>query len=283
MPDRIKIQTWKTFHHAIPVFSTLAKRGIEGDQCDLKCCFCGFKQETVEHLFLQCWWSRMLWDKLQVGVISPEYQSTVADWLWFLLSSSPVNILRKVAIGIWVLWRNRNMIVHDKKGWSIDECFLKIKSYEDMFTKGYIIKSPITTNSEVIVNENWTILCDGSWCTMSKDGGFAAIAVRDNVIGACRVGWIRNCASPFESELQGIMIGLEIARELNLHEVDIVSDSTDVVWFATGGIGNASRDLLEKFQEMISLINNKGWNIRHIFRDLNQLPDALAKIARREC
>lgn len=89
--------------------------------------------------------------------------------------------------------------------------------------------------------------------------------------------------SPFESELQGIIAGMEIARDLNLHEVDIVSDSTDVVWFVTGGIGNASQVLSKKLQTMLPMLNTQGWTVRHIFCELNQVADAVAKAARMEC
>lgn len=44
--DRGKIHVWKLFHHALPVHTTLVKRGI---MSDTSCCFCGYKEESLEH------------------------------------------------------------------------------------------------------------------------------------------------------------------------------------------------------------------------------------------
>lgn len=129
------------------------------------------------------------------------------------------------------------------------------------------VNSSITTGSDIIVKEKWTIFCDGSWCKILEDGGFAAIALKDNAIVACRIGWVRSCSSLFESEMRGIIAGLEMARELNLHEVDIVSDSVEAVWSFTSGMGNGSQAFQEKFQAVLPMINNQGCIVRHIFRE----------------
>ncbi|KAL9668951.1 hypothetical protein QQ045_006492 [Rhodiola kirilowii] len=53
LPERIKIMSWRVFYNALPVGSNLRRRGCPSK---LSCCFCGFKEESVSHIFLDCWW-----------------------------------------------------------------------------------------------------------------------------------------------------------------------------------------------------------------------------------
>lgn len=63
VPDRVKILVWRLYYHAIPLYKELNKRGFGNLK---ECCFCGYKGETVEHLFFQCWWSMAYWGMLEL-------------------------------------------------------------------------------------------------------------------------------------------------------------------------------------------------------------------------
>lgn len=83
--------------------------------------------------------------------------------------------------------------------------------------------------------------------------------------------------------MQGVIAGLEVAVGLNLQDVHIVSDNVEAVWSITSGIGMDSQVLKEKFEAVLPMLDNPGCIIRHNFRELNHLADALAKEARRRC
>lgn len=62
--DRVKIHAWRLYYRAMPVYNELTKRGCEALK---ECCFCGFGGESVEHIFFQCWWSKVFfWKKLAI-------------------------------------------------------------------------------------------------------------------------------------------------------------------------------------------------------------------------
>lgn len=114
-----------------------------------------------------------------------------------------------------------------------------------------------------------------------KRGGFAAIAMKDDIIFACSVGWLCHCDSLAEAEIRGVLAGLAIAQQLNLTEVEFVSDCMEVVWVFCSGSGCHFQDFCLLQEGVAVLAKHPGWSLRHIFREKNLLADALAKDAKR--
>lgn len=173
-------------------------------------------------------------------------------------------------------------MVHESKGWNIDECILKVRSYGEMFDRNNILRTGSVMDSNDISPSKLTIFCDGSWCKETDTGGFAVVAIKENVITACRVGCLINCTSLLETEMRGLIAGLEIASELNYQEVDIVSDSVDAVWSFTSGFCSGTLMNRGMTAEVLSMFNGHCWTVKHIFRELNHVADELAKSARRK-
>lgn len=279
-PDRVKIHIWKLFHHALPVHKTLVKRGMH---CDVSCCFCGYKHETLEHLFIHCWWSKVFWNRLQLGEVPHEYQNDVTDWIWFYMNIDSAALLRTLAVGVWVLWRNRNMFLHEKKGWSIDESVLKVKSYEEMFEKGNILGNGSVLELDDTMISDWIIFCDGSWCKNTQTGGFAAVALLNNLIYACKVGFVSNCDSLVEIETRGVIAGIELAAELKCQDVYIVSDNIDTVWGFSSGFCGEPKVYRCITDEVFTLCRKHNVSFKHVPRELNSIADGLSKLGRRRC
>lgn len=95
--------------------------------------------------------------------------------------------------------------MHGSRGWSIEECVGKVRSYEVIFHRCSILGRPTGAGSYIIFKEKWTILCDGAWCKNMGCGGFTAVAMKDATNFACRAGWADNCASPVEAELRDVL------------------------------------------------------------------------------
>lgn len=53
---KTKIFLWRLYHDALPVASSLLRRGI---QMDSQCSVCGFKLENSLHVFTKCWWANV--------------------------------------------------------------------------------------------------------------------------------------------------------------------------------------------------------------------------------
>lgn len=77
------------------------------------CCFCGFSEETVALVIILCWWVRAFWSSLNILNENEDAEIGVADWLWKLTKEKDMKMLRKILIGVWVLWKNRNRILHE--------------------------------------------------------------------------------------------------------------------------------------------------------------------------
>lgn len=79
--------------------------------------------------------------------------------------------LKKILIGTWILWSNRNTIVHGGKGWSVEESVLKIEAYLHTFKCRKIIQPLSLDEPNKIRTDSGTILCDGSWCKALRKCG----------------------------------------------------------------------------------------------------------------
>lgn len=85
LPHKIKIVTWRLFYNRLPISSNLRKRGCE---TNLTSVFCGFKEESTRHVFIDCWWTKNFWSMLNVGAWSEAVSEFFGDWIWFILNSS---------------------------------------------------------------------------------------------------------------------------------------------------------------------------------------------------
>lgn len=65
--------------------------------------FCDFKNDSLSHLFLECWWARIYWSKLGLIDWPEEVSKSPSDWLWFVLIEYDLKSLSKVVIGIWMI------------------------------------------------------------------------------------------------------------------------------------------------------------------------------------
>ncbi|KAL9676551.1 hypothetical protein QQ045_004765 [Rhodiola kirilowii] len=103
LPDRIKILTWRLYHDALPVAENLRRRG-----CNLDFCCCGLKQETSLYLFVDCWWAKEFWRNMGSGEIVQFRAVNILDWVWYHMTEGTLTDLKRMMVGAWVIWYNRN-------------------------------------------------------------------------------------------------------------------------------------------------------------------------------
>lgn len=185
-----------------------------------------------------------------------------------------------IVVGAWVLWGTRNSWVQGSTRCSVDECVIQVRNYLELFNRRNVLCTPNELDSGVLDRKVWTFLCDGAWCKVSDRGGFAAIALKDDLIYVCRVGWMGNCASPREAEMRGVLTGMELADQLKMSEAEIASDSINSVWAFRSGLGSEVQFMSIMQKSFKAIFQNPGLVIRHIFRERNQLADTLAKAAK---
>ncbi|CAM8888420.1 unnamed protein product [Rhodiola kirilowii] len=276
LPERVKIMCWRAFYNALPVATNLRRRGCPTEQ---GCWFCGFKEETTCHIFLDCWWIKEFWRKMGLLLLTEQDFNSVADLLWFLMTEGHVSDLKKVMVGCWVVWYNRNLQAHGKKGMSLDGCCMRTQSalmqFERQFLLGYSAVEDSTESGDLV-----NIFCDGSWSPTSNVGGLAAVAVTGDTILCCRAEWYHNCVSVFDMECKAILAGLSLAKTHQWGLVSIRSDSSNGLWAIQTGAWHTEVFSQEAKEGMSLLAAHKEWSLNFIFREDNILADRLAKKAR---
>lgn len=111
--ERVKLVTWRLFHDSLPLFLDLRKHDCYSDQ---DCGFCVFKGDGANHLFIDRWWTKCLWASLgmedKLWYITHNWH--ISDWVWHILTVEDLQTICLVLKGIWTIWYNRNLAIHEK-------------------------------------------------------------------------------------------------------------------------------------------------------------------------
>lgn len=239
-------------------------------KCDdsKECSFCLYKGESIEHVFILCWWSRAFWVKMAVDDVTEVSQMDIAQWM-IVHANRGTESLRKLIVGVWVIWK----------------CKLMARAYLHQFSNSRTMHISSSNEPAVIHREKWTIFTDGSSCKLTCRGGLCCGGPKreSHSRALCKAGRIEDCKSPVDAEMRGVLAGVEIAQKLCALEADFVSDSTSVVWFLRSDLGAESHPVSERNEAFCAFSDHPGWSSRFIFRVNNALADALAKFALRYC
>ena len=131
LPNKLITFTWKLIHKALPIKAELIRREIH---CDVACSLCNTQDETFNHLFLHCPFSRAVW--LGVGInTSPllEVATNVEKWISKFLESygeaqSTLEILHMVITTTWGIWLHKNQVIFEGKQPNPTEVLLTVQS-----------------------------------------------------------------------------------------------------------------------------------------------------------
>lgn len=277
VPERMKILSWRLYHNALPVFSNLVRRGVGVNQA---CMLCGYKVETTTHLFLDCWWTRSIWDAIGPALNAPPDSTAVSDWLWSILKEGNMETIRTVLMGVHLIWYNRNLVTHGKRGWNASWCALKVSSMVSQLDRKRLTGFSSVSIGIDLDDSGWQVFCDGSWSWKERNGGWAAILYCNNVIVECRTGFAGGGIIGLQTELNAIILGLQLAEENGCTSCVVHSDCAEAVWTFQSGHCNDRLNPRVVSLGMNILKMHQGWTLKHILRDQNHLADSLAKRAR---
>ena len=86
LPMKILNFIWKLLHESLPVLTVLNNRGIVTPTC---CLMCDQDDETINHLFLQCSFSRAVWHGSNLELRTSSLTDiSVKQWIVGYLSST---------------------------------------------------------------------------------------------------------------------------------------------------------------------------------------------------
>jgi hypothetical protein len=113
VPLKIRIFMWFLYKKVILTKDNLARRNWKG--CT-KCVFCGLK-ETIDHLFISCPFSRLVWRVVHFTFSIPppsNITNLFGNWLNGIDKKTKERIRVGVCALVWTIWNCRNEVVFNR-------------------------------------------------------------------------------------------------------------------------------------------------------------------------
>ncbi|KAL9679677.1 hypothetical protein QQ045_017543 [Rhodiola kirilowii] len=282
IPNKVKIFCWRLYYNSLPE-SNFRKRGID---INTECRICGFSCETALHLVKDCWWSIALFSSLKLSVTGCEAElENPADWMWWCSLKLNREDFKKYLISMWLCWRNRNNILHEKEGWSIRRATIIAKSTLHLM-RGLDWPSSALDDCHA---DYWRppaegeikINTDGSWKASMKEAGLGVVT-RDHqgvILWCWATHWKEGMCSS-EVEGQALLLGMRLASSMGVKVAIFETDSLEVFRVVYSGAGAA--DWWDSWlEDAIDLIRSRlNWKVKLINREANGAADWLASRAR---
>lgn len=112
IPLKVKVFCWLVLKRRALTRDTLAKRGILSDST---CVLCGLREETVDHLFCQCVFSKFIIIAGLEDIQAPDLENDV-ELAWERWSGSKVWPTKRTRLTDlvscwWTIWKLRNDLI----------------------------------------------------------------------------------------------------------------------------------------------------------------------------
>ncbi|CAM8991132.1 unnamed protein product [Rhodiola kirilowii] len=283
LQGKMKIFIWRLFYDFLPTTANLLKKGCE---VDLHCKVCGFSPATSMHLFTECWWARAFWEKLN---IKKEFHSLnmryTSDWIWWCVNTLETRELISFCYGARTIWYNRNLLLHDERGLSVDEASLSVRALANSFS----CPTHRFTISDLEGSSVWTapkkpyvkFNCDGVWNERTKIAGISGICRDDvGIIVGLMAEFVEELGTVLETEGLALLKSMHWALRQNLSHCIFETDCTKLFLLVTlrghrlGIIPGWAREITD------ILLSREFWRLILVRREANCLADKLARLAR---
>jgi hypothetical protein len=121
---RHKALLWRIINNAIPTRSNLSHRGIH---CSILCPRCMQKEETINHLFMECDRARIIWFRSKLGITFNTNHRNFVDWLLYCFTTLKDKELCYLASVTYEIWFARNLHVFENR--DMDDTKILEKAY----------------------------------------------------------------------------------------------------------------------------------------------------------
>ncbi|KAK1295842.1 hypothetical protein QJS10_CPB15g00882 [Acorus calamus] len=108
---RHSLCVWQAFHNKLPTKLRLLRKGLISDS---KCPLCLYAEEDVDHLFLQCAFSRYIWSSVLKGLLIrqsfPRSLAALPNWLSRVAVFPSQKLILQLALTtiFWHIWKEHN-------------------------------------------------------------------------------------------------------------------------------------------------------------------------------
>ncbi|XP_057432855.1 uncharacterized protein LOC130725663 [Lotus japonicus] len=108
VPNKVRHFLYRAAANRLPCKRNLARRGVLlHDSCVL--CNADGASKTLDRLFLQCEWTQRFW--FAVLNLRSSTLSSFRGWILGLLLNGDAELLTRVVMLVWALWKHRNEIL----------------------------------------------------------------------------------------------------------------------------------------------------------------------------
>ncbi|XP_042477785.1 uncharacterized protein LOC122059169 [Macadamia integrifolia] len=252
LPPRIATFGWRLAHERLPTDELIRKKGIF---LVSRCSLCEQYEESMEHIFLHCPFSRDIWEKFTscFAIRWSEHESIDSLFQWWKRKSRLINLKNSWMIGFTIIasqiWRERNIRRYEGKKRNGIYSFQYI--CQDLALYAGTSKGEVKSIADIMCCRKLGLKIDNP-----------------KIVPPLEVHW---------SEFSAVMEAILVAMNMNARGLWIESDSAAVVaatqkmhipWF-----------VLQKWRFALPFLQSITWKITHCFREANTVADFLAKKA----
>jgi ribonuclease HI len=227
IPHKIKLFTWLSVENKIPTWDNLQRKGWVGPNI---CQLCYRDEETTNHLFTQCNFTRLVWDKIVLdNNINTVWNGTSISACFEHWTSSEHNYKLLPPLVNWFIWLARNIKIFDNKPPSINiVAYKSLGLYQSWKNIHPDIVKKKTLVRPIITEDTPTGWFDGATQhsgILSGAGGL--IRINKNSI----YRWTFCCGpgTNTRAELLGAWATLHLASRLNIEHLQLIGDSRVII------------------------------------------------------
>jgi hypothetical protein len=297
---RHKMLLWRILQRALPVRSELNQRGVP---CNILCPRCLLKEETIEHVFVQCQHADMIWFGSKLGIKFDHNHTNFPEWLIYamnVLNKEDLTYMAAVIYGIWYARNQKNFEHKDIEDYvTLEKASTSIQEYQQAMNTNNN-NQRITTNSrssnqhrrfrtsnsrrwikpssgKIKVNSDANLAVDDWW------GLGATFRDSDGALLAAATWTIPGAKDPTLAEAYAVYLAMTMAKDCCFHEVEFECDNERVVTQINALEGNPKTYLGNIVWGIKCMKNHfRSCNIRHINRQANRASHCMAVLAHNE-
>jgi len=258
------------------LWPNLQARGWEGPS---RCCLCNTNEETSAHLFIDCSFSKTVWNLISPALSpSSTWTGTIPSNCFQNWSRATSNQVKIPILLCWLIWKNRNAALFEDKPPSVQGVVCSIFAELSVDRN----QAPFTTPSRPVFTvplDRVVAWFDGA---AQHNGLYCGAGGKITISPQTCYRWTLNCGqgSNMKAELMGAWASCTLASRLHISELLLLGDSKITIDWLNGRADFHVADLIswkERTREATKLLNHITFS--HIYRGDNMEADILSKKA----
>ncbi|WOL08423.1 hypothetical protein Cni_G17176 [Canna indica] len=288
MSERIKKFIWKLIWGRVPTSKWFGR--FTGAEIE-KCFVCKDAEDDINHLLFECEVASRYWSMAEsrLGIVFKKRDEwTNGGWMneaEAFDSDSDKKLCVFIANSLWLIWKNRNLLKYEGKGYSLNAIFInafnETLSYNREATnlKDKVAMRPgvINETDGYLDTGTLTMFCDAAWkdssesgvgCVLTELGNWKCLSMRKLMT-----------ESPLKAEFISIWFGLDNARKKGIKEMLVASDCLRAIKVLRGDFEVPWNlvNLVNKILMLSKDVRVKNWV--HVNRKKNVIAHSAPKAA----